>query len=201
MIGRLRGHGEILADGRLLIDVGGVGYVLRASLHCCETVAAAPERVEILVETTIHDDRIELFGFSSSAEARCFAELTRIQGIGARLALAILSQLRPNELAEAVATEDIGRLTLVSGLGKKLAQRLVHESGDRLEVFLTGAATSPDTGKGKAGDRLLVRQALEQMGLARQEAERVLTAARHGTEQDEITVDAWIRLALRELAR
>jgi Holliday junction DNA helicase RuvA len=196
MIARLSGIlAEIAADSAV-IDVGGVGYLVHLSGKTLDALGAAGGEVVILTELQVREDAWTLFGFGSTAERDSFRALTSIQGVGGRLALAILSVLSPDELARAVAHEDKATIGRANGVGPKLAARIANELQGKLGVTgLGGGAPTPRAGA--AADAL---SALANLGFKPAEASAAVNAA-----QDELGadagLDALVRLALRKAAK
>ena len=196
MIARLSGLlAETGADGAV-IDVGGVGYLVQCSGKTLDAVGPIGGEVLLLTELQVREDAWTLFGFGSTAERDSFRALTSIQGVGGRLALAILSVLAPDELARAVAQEDKAMIGRANGVGPKLAARIANELQGKLGVTgLGGAAPAPRAGA--AADAL---SALANLGFKSAEASAAVNAA-----QDELGadagLDALVRLALRKAAK
>ena len=196
MIARLSGIlAEVSADSAV-IDVGGVGYLVHLSGKTLDALGPAGGEVVILTELQVREDAWTLFGFGSTAERDSFRALTSIQGVGGRLALAILSALSPDELARAVAHEDKAMIGRANGVGPKLAARIANELQSKLgAVGLGGAAPAPRAGA--AADAL---SALANLGFKPAEASAAVNAA-----QDELGpdagLDALVRLALRKAAK
>src|SRR6476619_4403405 len=141
MIARLSGIlAELTADGAV-IDVGGVGYLVQMSGRTLDAVGPVGGDVLILTELQVREDAWTLFGFGSAAERDAFRALTSIQGVGGRLALAILSTLSPDELARAVAQEDKAMIGRANGVGPKLAARIANELKGKLGVEAIGGVT------------------------------------------------------------
>lgn len=195
MIARLSGIlAELSAEGAV-IDVGGVGYQLLCSARTLDAIGPVGGEVLILTELQVREDAWTLFGFGSTQERDSFRALTSIQGVGGRLALAILSILSPDELARAVAHGDKAMIGRASGVGPKLAARIANELQGKLGVVgLGGAAPAPRAGA--AADAL---SALANLGFKPAEASAAVNAA-----QDELGpdagLDALVRLALRKAA-
>ncbi|HEX8842459.1 MAG TPA: Holliday junction branch migration protein RuvA, partial [Sphingomicrobium sp.] len=147
MIARLSGIlAELSADGAV-IDVGGVGYLVHCSGKTLDAIGPVGGEVLILTELQVREDAWTLFGFGSTAERDSFRALTSVQGVGGRLALAILSVLSPDELARAVAHGDKAMIGRANGVGPKLAARIANELQGKLGVAgLTGAAPPPRAG-------------------------------------------------------
>ena len=196
MIARLSGLlAETGADGAV-IDVGGVGYLVQCSGKTLDALGPIGGEVLLLTELQVREDAWTLFGFGSTAERDSFRALTSIQGVGGRLALAILSVLAPDELARAVAQEDKAMIGRANGVGPKLAARIANELQGKLGVTgLGGAAPAPRAGA--AADAL---SALANLGFKSAEASAAVNAA-----QDELgegaSLDALVRLALRKAAK
>jgi len=196
MIARLSGIlAELTADGAV-IDVGGVGYQVHCSGRTLDALGPVGGEVLVLTELQVREDAWTLFGFGSPAERDAFRALTSVQGVGGRLALAILSILSPDELARAVAQGDKAMIGRASGVGPKLAARIANELQGKLGIgALTGAAPAPRAGA--AADAL---SALANLGFKPGEASAAVNAA-----QDELGpdagLDALVRLALKKAAK
>ena len=196
MIARLSGLlGEVTADSAV-IDVAGVGYLVHLSARTLDALGPIGGEVLILTELQVREDAWTLFGFGSAAERDSFRALTSVQGVGGRLALAILSVLSPDELARAVVHGDKAMIGRASGVGPKLAARIANELQGKLGVAgLGGAAPAPRAGA--AADAL---SALANLGFKPAEASAAVNAA-----QDELgadaSLDALVRLALRKAAK
>lgn len=127
MIGRI--HGTLLdkSPPQILVDCAGVGYEIDVPMSTLYGLPAVGEKVALLTHLIVREDAHQLFGFASAAEREAFRALIRISGVGARIALAVLSGLSVNELAQAITAQDAARLTRVPGIGKKTAERLLLE--------------------------------------------------------------------------
>jgi len=195
MIARLTGILAETASDSAVIEVGGVGYLVQLSGKTLAALGAIGEEIMLLTELQVREDAWTLFGFGSVAERDSFRALTSIQGVGGRLALAILSALSPDELARAVAQDDKAMIGRANGVGPKLAARIANELQGKLAVAgLGGPAPTP---RGAAADAL---SALANLGFKPAEASAAVAAA-----QDELgpdaTLDALVRLALRKAAK
>ncbi len=200
MIARLTGRVEALDADRCVIDVQGVGYLVIASTR---TLAALPagELASLLIETQVREDAITLFGFADTAERDWFRLLTTVQGVGAKLALNILSALSPGDLAAAIRTGDRASLTRAPGVGARLAVRLATELRERAGGMPSGGSPVVMPALGAAGgttDEAL--SALLHLGYRRVEAEGALERVR-ARLGEAAALDALIRDSLRELAR
>jgi Holliday junction DNA helicase RuvA len=197
MIARLSGTlAEITADGAV-IDVGGVGYLVHMSGRTLDAVGPVGGEVLILTELQVREDAWTLFGFGSAIERDSFRALTSVQGVGGRLALAILSVLSPDELARAVSQGDKAMIGRASGVGPKLAARIANELQGKLGAVGLGASLAPAPRAGAAADAL---SALSNLGFKPAEASAAVNAA-----QDELgadaSLDALVRLALKKAAK
>jgi len=197
MIAQLTGLVDALEDGRCVIDVAGVGYLVHASSRTLAALPRPPESVKLLVETHVREDAIQLFGFADTAERDWFRLLTTVQGVGPRVALSILSALTPRDLIGAIAGRDQGSLTRAPGVGARLAARLLTELKDKVGAMPSSPGIAIQTPAIRpAGDAL---SALINLGYRRPEAQAVVArvADRLG---DSATLDAVIRDSLKELA-
>lgn len=130
MIGKLTGRLDGVVDGGCILDVGGVGYLVSCSSRTIAALPPPPAAGTVLVETHVREDAIVLYGFAEEGERACFRALTRVQGVGPTLALAVLSAMSPDELAQAIRVGDKASLGRAKGVGPKLASRLMTELRD-----------------------------------------------------------------------
>ena len=196
MISRLTGTlAEVSADGAV-IDVGGVGYLVHASARTLDGIGPVGGDVLLLTELQVREDAWTLFGFGSAAERDSFRALTSVQGVGGRLAIAILSALSPDELSRAVSQGDKAMIGRANGVGPKLAMRIANELQGKLGSPGLGSST-PSPRAGAAADAL---SALANLGFKPAEASAAVNAA-----QDELGadagLDALVRLALKKAAK
>jgi Holliday junction DNA helicase RuvA len=202
MIAKLAGVVDQIGPEGAVIDVGGVGYLAFCSTRTTSRLPAAGSPASLLIETHVREDYIHLYGFIDAAERDWFRRLTTVQGVGARLALAILSAVAPEQLGLAILAQDKAALTRADGVGARLAARIVNELRDK--VGATVAATTPVTtmpaADADAGPTADAVSALVNLGYRRTEAYgAVATAARRlGGSAD---AGALIRAGLQELAR
>ena len=199
MIARLRGRLDSVGVDHAVVDVGGVGYLVACSARTLATMPSAGEAVDLHVETQLRAESITLYGFRDPAERAWFRLLQTVQGVGARVALGVLSVLTPEALARAVAAQDKAALTRAVGVGPRLGARIVAELRDRLIDFpaLGGpTATAPITGaSGAFADAL---SALINLGYGRSEAHAAIAKAA-ASLGEKAPVDALIRTGLKEL--
>ena len=187
MIGRLTGKLVGKHPPQLLVDVGGVGYELDVPMSSFYALPATGESVTLFTHLVVREDAHTLYGFVTLEERSAFRQLIRISGIGARTALAVLSGLSVGELTQAIALQDVGRLTKIPGIGKKTAERLLLELKGKL------GALGASAGVEKASD---VLNALLALGYSEKEA----LAATQGLPPG-IPVADGIRAALKSLAK
>lgn len=200
MIARLTGRLDSLGDDWAVIDVGGVGYLVFCSSRTLAQFPGRGEAVSVTVETHVREDHIHLYGFADIAERDWFRLLTTVQGVGARVGLAILSVMGPRELADAILSQDKAMVTRAQGVGPKLAQRIVTELKDKvggLEQFAPAAAAAASTGPGRAALDDAV-SALVNLGYRRGDAFGAVTGAQRSLG-DAAPVEALIRAGLKEL--
>lgn len=203
MIGKLKGLIDSIAEDHAIIDVGGVGYVVFA---CGRTLGALPvgQPASIVIETQVREDHIHLFGFESEAEREWFRALTSVQRVGAKMALAILNALSPEKLLHAILAKDTRAFSAVSGVGPKLAERIVTELKDRAAALPTSNFTvniPAATRAAKPGSDATLQDAisaLTHLGYGRSEA--YAAASTVLTAHENTPLDQLIRLSLKELA-
>jgi holliday junction DNA helicase RuvA len=135
MIGKLRGILDSYGEDFVVIDVNGVGYVVHCSGRTLQALPAPGEPVTLAIETHVREDQIRLFGFQSDVEREWFRLLQTVQGVGTKVALAILSTLKPTDLASAIAMRDKATITRTPGVGPKVAERIVTELKDKAPAY------------------------------------------------------------------
>lgn len=205
MIGKLRGVIDAYSDDSILLDVHGVGYLVHCSARTLQALPPAGEAATLSIETWVREDQIRLYGFASEIEREWFKLLTNVQGVGARVALAVLSTLRTGELANAIALGDKAAVVRTPGVGTKLAQRIVTELKDKAPAF---ASVDPAIVRlsGELADKRAPQpvsdavSALINLGYGEIQASAAVAAAVHSAG-DSATTQQLIRHALRELAK
>jgi Holliday junction DNA helicase RuvA len=135
MIGKLKGIIDSYGEDFIILDVNGVGYVVQCSVRTLQHLPRVGEAAALAIETQVREDAIRLFGFTSNAERDWFRLLQSVQGVGSKVALAILGILGPAELATALGTQDKAMVARAPGVGPKLAARIVAELKDKAPVF------------------------------------------------------------------
>ena len=198
MIARLTGLlAETSADGAVL-DVAGVGYAVLASSRTLDAIGPVGGEVMLLTELQVREDSMTLFAFGSAGEREAFRQLTSVQGVGGRVALAILSTLDPGELATAIAHGDKAMVARANGVGPKLAQRIVNELAGKMGSPALAATVGSPTPRGGAAQDAL--SALANLGFKPAEASAAVAAAAADLGES-ATLDALVRLALRKAAK
>jgi Holliday junction DNA helicase RuvA len=197
VIASLRGRLLSFSAEHAVIDVGGVGYLVAASTRTLSGLGAIGEEVVLHTEMLVAEDFIRLVGFGSAAERDWFRLLTSVQGVGARVALGILSALTGDELQRAVMAGDKAMVARAQGVGPKLAQRIVNELKDRAGGIALGAAAAPAPAGSHAADAV---SALQNLGFKPGEASAAVTKAEEELG-DGAGLDALVRLALKKAAR
>jgi holliday junction DNA helicase RuvA len=204
MIAKLAGIVDSVGEDGAVIDVGGVGYLAFCSTRTIGRLPAAGGPAQLLIETHVREDHIHLYGFVDAAERDWFRLLTTVQGVGARLALAVLSAVTPEELGLAIFAQDRTVPARAEGVGPRLAQRIVNELKDKIGGLrpaippsaAAGAATAIP-GDGPAAEAI---SALVNLGYRRVEAFGAVAAATQRLGPAAAT-DALIRAGLQELAQ
>ncbi len=206
MIAKLTGMVDSSGLDSAVIDVAGVGYLIFASKRTLSALPSQGEVASLLIETHVREDHIHLYGFLEAAERDWFNLLCTVQGVGARVALAILSVLTPERLVQAIAAQDKTALTQASGVGPKVAGRIVSELKDKAGTIALGpvAAAAGDgavavASAASGGVSEDAVSALVNLGYRRVEAFGAVARAA-GQLGDEASVESLIRVGLKELA-
>jgi Holliday junction DNA helicase RuvA len=203
MIGKLTGQVDSAGEDWALIDVAGVGYHVFCSRRSLERLPPGSGPVALLVETHVREDHIHLYGFVEQAERDWFRLLCTVQGVGARMALAILSVLSPQELIQAIAAQDKAQLTRAGGVGPKLAGRIVAELKDKVGKLALGPAAIavPVNGAGGGLERAAedAVSALVNLGYGRSEAFGAVVQASRALGEG-APLEALITAGLKELS-
>jgi Holliday junction DNA helicase RuvA len=205
MIGKLKGIIDSYGEDFIIVDVNGVGYIVHCSARTLQSLPAQGEAVTLAIETHVREDQIRLFGFLADIEREWFRLLQTVQGVGTKVALSILSTLKPADLATAIAMRDKAMITRSPGVGPKVAERIVTELKDKAPAYadvdpavirLSGALDEMRAPRPVAD----AVSALVNLGYGQpQAAAAIAAAAREAGEGAEAKV--LIRLGLRELAR
>jgi holliday junction DNA helicase RuvA len=177
MIGQLRGRLAGKRPNQVLVDVGGVGYLVQVPLSTYATLGELHTEVTLLIHTHVREDALALYGFLSSREKHFFEMLLSASGVGPTLALKILSGMNVEELAPAIRTGDLARLTRIPGVGRKTAERIVVELKDKLDTVAVEAAEKPAPSS-PAGVEADVVSALVNLGYDARSAESAVAEAK-----------------------
>jgi len=206
MIGKLKGVLEEIGEDHCVVDVGGVGYVAHCSTRTLSSLGGVGTAVTLFIETYVREDMIRLYGFQTALEREWFRLLqNNVQGVGAKVALAVLSTLTPAELANAIALRDIAMVARAPGVGKKVAERIVTELKSKAPAF-AGEATGTIGLKQELGEGVAPApvsdavSALANLGYSRDVAATAVAAALRSAGETADT-STLIRLGLKELAR
>lgn len=201
MIAKLAGIVDSLSENTAIIDVGGVGYLVQASGRTLSGLRPG-QAGSLLVETHVRDDGIYLYGFRDRLERDWFRMLNQVQGVGPKVALSVLTSFAPDDLARAIASADRTALKRASGVGAKLAIRIVVELKDKIDAIDLGGTPVLGTDDGTVGDRRLhdAVSALVHLGYGASEAMAAVARAARRQAAD-AKLETLIRAGLKELAR
>ena len=212
MIGKLRGIVDELGEDFMILDVGGVGYMLFASAKTLSAMPQAGGQASLITETHVREDHIHLYGFANREEREWFRLLTTVQGVGVKMALAILSMFAPHDLARIIGAQDKKSMTAASGVGPKLAERIVTELKNKVHLMpgATGFSMPEHSGNAKKGSKKEAPSApkedvagdsvsaLTHLGYSR--ADAFAAVSRYLQQNAGASIDDIIRNSLRELA-
>jgi len=206
MIGKLRGLVDSVGDDWVILDVGGVGYEVNCSRRTLGALPGIGEEVSLAIETYVREDQIRLFGFTQANDRAWFRLLQSVQGVGAKVALAILSALTPADIANAIALQDKAIVAQAQGVGPKVAQRIVTELKDKAPGLLacSGTETAENIvvlpGEVQGGAVVDAVSALTNLGYAPAQASGAVAKAIRDAE-GEPSAQELIRLGLKELSQ
>lgn len=205
MIGKLKGTIDEIGEDHVVLDVHGVGYVAFCSARTIGNLGGAGQAAVLFIETYVREDMIRLFGFQSHLERDWFRLLQSVQGVGAKVALALLSTLSPSDLANAIALRDIAMVSRAPGVGKKVAERIVTELKNKAPAFAGEASGTiglkQELGEGVAPAPVTdAVSALTNLGYSRDMAANAVASALKAAGEDADSAKL-IRLGLKELAR
>jgi Holliday junction DNA helicase RuvA len=205
MIGKLKGTIEEIGEDYALIDVHGVCYVAFCSMRTLSRLGSAGEAAVLFIETYVREDQLKLFGFESALEREWFRLLQSVQGVGAKVALAVLSTLTASELANAIALQDKATVSRAPGIGPKVAQRIVAELKNKAPALGGDAGEAmglkQELGEGVASAPVAdAVSALSNLGYSRDQAANAVAAALKSAGENPDSAKL-IRLGLKELAK
>lgn len=205
MIGKLKGLIDSYGDDYVLLDVGGVGYQVHCASRTLQALPAPGGAAVLSIETYVREDQIKLFGFRSDAEREWFRLLQTVQGVGTKVALSILSTLKPSELATAISMRDKAMVARAPGVGPKVAERVVTELKDKAPKYadidpavvrLAGAVDEKSAPRPVAD----AVSALVKLGFGQPQAAAAIAAAAHAAGEGAETAQL-VRLGLKELSK
>ena len=203
MIGQLKGIIDRIENDYVIIDVGGVGYIVFCSAKTRSRIGAVGEATSVQIETHVREDQITLYGFANSEEKRWFKLLQNVQGVGAKVALAILSAFEPAEITNVILAQDKAAFKPVAGIGPKLAERLLVELkskvnfADVAEIIPSVGGTKVAANTGEDKHRNDAISALTNLGIARMDA----FLAVNKVANDDMKVEEIITRALKEVSK
>lgn len=201
MIGKLKGTVDRLAEDHAIIDVHGVGYLVHCSSRTLSRLPQVGEAAVLAIETQVREDSIKLYGFASEAERDWFRLLQMVQGVGSKVALALLGALGEAELAAAIARQDKTAIARAPGVGPKLAQRIAVELKDKVPAMPAPAMTEIDSAPSELPVAALdAISALVNLGYGRPQAAAAVAAAQTALGETSAAA-ALIRRSLKELAQ
>ncbi|RCS23708.1 Holliday junction branch migration protein RuvA [Phyllobacterium salinisoli] len=205
MIGKLKGTIDEIDEDHVIIDVHGVGYVAYCSTRTLGNLPGSGEAATLFIETYVREDMIRLYGFASRLEREWFRLLQNVQGVGAKVALAVLGTLTPSELANAIALRDLAMVSRAPGVGKKVAERIVTELKNKAPAFAGEAAGTiglkQEIGEGVAPAPVAdAVSALANLGYSRDQAANAVAAALREAGEGADSAKL-IRFGLKELSR
>ncbi len=205
MIGKLKGIIDSYGDDHLIVDVNGVGYVVHCSARTLQSLPPTGDPVSLAIETHVREDQIKLFGFQNDLEREWFKLLQTVQGVGTKVALAILSTLKPSELASAISLRDKAMVARTPGVGPKVAERIVTELKDKAPQYADldpGAAHLAGQVEDKRAPKPIADavSALVNLGYGQPQAAAAIAAAAREAGEGAETAKL-IRLGLRELSK
>lgn len=205
MIGKLKGTIDEIGDDHVLVDVHGVCYEVFCSSRMPSKTGSVGEPVALFIQTYVREDQFKLFGFLTALDREWFNLLQSVQGVGAKVALAVLSTLTPSELANAIALQDKTLVARTPGVGPKVAARIITELKNKAPAFVSEASANigfnQEAGEGVSSPLVAdAVSALTNLGYSREQAANAVAAAlKHGGEGADSA--KLIRLGLKELAR
>jgi Holliday junction DNA helicase RuvA len=204
MIGKLKGRVDEIGDDHLILDVGGVGYLVYAPVRVLQALPSPGEAAELHIETMVREDMIRLYGFGSRADKAWFQLLMTVQGVGAKVALAALGVMKASEIANAIALGDMAQIARAPGIGKRVAERIVTELKSKAPAFAsvdTGTISAAQQAKAAVptavGDAV---SALVNLGYQPAQASAAVSAAVKSAGE-EAEASTLIRLGLKELSK
>jgi Holliday junction DNA helicase RuvA len=202
VIGKLKGLVDSIEKDYVIIDVAGVGYKVLCSTKILEILTKnIGQKVELFIETLVREDQISLLGFCTKTEQDCFTKLTTVQGVGAKLALTILSALSPDKIAVALASQDIKAFSSISGVGPKLTSRIFTELKDKDMNFATDFVVNTHSSHNSSNNSIQEDSisALVNLGINKSDAYVIVNKIL--IEKPDIKISDLIKLALKQFSK
>jgi Holliday junction DNA helicase RuvA len=205
MIGKLTGIIDNFGENYVLLNVQGVGYMVFASARTLSRIGQAGDGASLLIDTHVREDHIHLYGFADAAEQKWFRLLTSVQGVGAKVGMAILSSIPPERLALAIASQDKAAITQADGVGPKLGVRILTELKDKAGQMEIATLKPAKSAKGEKQEAQSLEHdavsALVNLGYQRSDAfTAVAQASQKANDNDKNNLQKLITLALKEIA-
>ena len=197
MLAYIKGSLEIKNNDYIVIDVGGLGYKVNMSKKAIETIGNIGDKVKVYTYYRVREDDISIFGFNSNEELRMFELLLSVSGVGAKVALTILSNMEIAEFALAVITDDVNKIVKIPGIGKKSAQRIILELKDKLKDAENVSKTEENNKQENNENMKDALDALQILGYNKKEIEKVLEKL----ELEDMSTENIIKNALKYLSR
>ena len=197
MIASLRGTLSEKGTGSCVVEAGGVGYLVSISSHTVQWLPERGQEVFLLTRQVVREDALQLFGFADADELRVFDLLIAVSGVGPRLALALLSGMRPHALARAIREENVGLLVAVPGIGRKTAERLIVELRDKLDAPAAGARDVGILPRSERFDDAVA--ALARLGYTATQAKEAIRKI--SESESDLSVEDLVRRALSQLGK
>jgi Holliday junction DNA helicase RuvA len=208
MIGKLKGIIDTVESDHAILDVSGVGYLVLCSPRTLRAIGSVGEAASLIIETHVREDNISLFGFIDRIERDWFKELINVKGVGSKLAFAILGSLSPDKLSLAIVSKDKQAFKNISGVGPKLAERIMIELKDKTPsapmIFNNNANTEPASQKLASGAHhdLITSDAISALvNLGYNRADSYTVVSRLISQQGDLSLNELIRLSLKEFIR
>lgn len=204
MIGKLKGILDKISETQIIVDVNGVGYLVAASQNTISRLGSVGSNISLLIETLVREDAINLFGFADEEEKYWFLQLNKVSGVGPKVALAILSGLKPQNIAIAISSGDKKLISSIPGIGPKLAERIITELksvagkntfGNSAEVINIKSADGGEN-TGAVMDAAL---ALEKLGFGRSDAFSIVSKIHNSNKSAKL--EELIKSGLKELSK
>jgi Holliday junction DNA helicase RuvA len=205
MIGRLTGSVTQEDDGTLVVDVGGIGYEVIAPLGTAGRAKTDGDKATFFIHTHVREDQITLFGFATEGDRLAFRTLIGVSNVGPKTAIAVLSALPASDLGQVIARKELGKLTSISGVGKKTAERLLLELKDKLPVFEAAGPRAASDLRPAAAPRTsnadLLAGALVNMGYRQAEADRAIELLGRDDKLAQLALPELVKEALAVLSK